>query len=255
MVSETATHIRLCKPQRLARNGVTLLFPADVHLGVRQPGVGIYVECHESTRRRLRGGLVLSDSEGAESKSNLFGVVPIVPSANSAQLFSEVDRRRLGPAAESQCQVIAHHIDKHGRSHQEHADPDTPILMRAFPVGTMVLLTAIALRPSLRVMTLLHFIHCFPAFSKVSPTVSGHRFLNVEVAVDPAAVYPVDQPFMLSCAYSLLRVLAVWNAQLTKSFVAVWIAFIQRPPTQFKMDIQWQYSTQGCSFSTTDRRN
>src|ERR1017187_4336088 len=46
-------------------------------------------------------------------------------------------RRLLRLAARPPRQVIAHHVGKHGHQHQTHGDPQTPIIMRMFPVRTM----------------------------------------------------------------------------------------------------------------------
>src|ERR1035437_4970060 len=32
------------------------------------------------------------------------------------------------------CQVAAQHIDDHGDKHQQHADPEPPVIVRAFPI-------------------------------------------------------------------------------------------------------------------------
>jgi hypothetical protein len=42
-------------------------------------------------------------------------------------------------------QVAGHQIDRHRREHQNHAEPDAPITMRTFPIGTVAMMKFIAI--------------------------------------------------------------------------------------------------------------
>ena len=64
-----------------------------------------------------------------------------------------------------QRQVIAQDIDRDGRHTEDHGDPDTPIAMRAFPPGTILMMNRVGFRPSVAVVTVLRLIRQFHAFS------------------------------------------------------------------------------------------
>src|ERR1039458_2359940 len=91
-------------------------------------------------------------------------------------LFSDGARKRcLRLDARPPRQVTGHQINHHGRKHQNHANPDTPITVRACPVRTMCLMDIAAIRISVLVVTLLYLIHFFSAFSMPSPSSSHFR--------------------------------------------------------------------------------
>src|ERR1035441_1570170 len=52
-------------------------------------------------------------------------------------------RQRLLSAGRHHRQVIGSYIDKNGRKHKKQADPETPIMMRTFPVRTTVMMALI----------------------------------------------------------------------------------------------------------------
>lgn len=62
-------------------------------------------------------------------------------------------------------QVATHHVDDHGREHQEYCDPETRASQRAFPIRTGVMMIAAIIRVVVRVVAVLYFIHCFPSLS------------------------------------------------------------------------------------------
>ena len=55
--------------------------------------------------------------------------------------------------------VIAQDIDRDGREHKDQADPDTPIVVRALPVGIRLMMSALASRRSVLVRAMLLFAH------------------------------------------------------------------------------------------------
>jgi hypothetical protein len=91
-------------------------------------------------------------------------------------LFSDgAGQRLLRLASRPQRQVIAHHIDNHGRKHQKQCDPEFPIMMRAFPVRTMALMNMVVILLAGMAVTALILTHGLPAFSIPSPMISGRR--------------------------------------------------------------------------------
>jgi hypothetical protein len=63
-------------------------------------------------------------------------------------------------AARAPRQVARHHIGKQRYKHQTHGDPQTPIMMRMFPVRTMeAMRNTFAIRTILLVVTVLYLIH------------------------------------------------------------------------------------------------
>jgi hypothetical protein len=78
-----------------------------------------------------------------------------------APLFYDDAGKRLPRLAERPPrQVITHHIDSHSHKHQNHSDPQTPIMMRMFPVRTMeAMMNAVVIRTSMPAVTVLYPIH------------------------------------------------------------------------------------------------
>lgn len=66
--------------------------------------------------------------------------------------------------ARNQRQVDTRHIDEQRNRDKEHANPETPIAMGAFPVRTMVLVNIVLVR-SFLVMRVRPLTHWVPAFS------------------------------------------------------------------------------------------
>ena len=56
-------------------------------------------------------------------------------------------------------QVIAQDIDRDCREHKDQADPDTPIVVRAFPVRIRLMMSALASRRSMLVGTVWLLAH------------------------------------------------------------------------------------------------
>jgi hypothetical protein len=58
-------------------------------------------------------------------------------------------------------QVTGHQIDRHGREHDNHAEPNPPVTMRTPPIRRMAVINRAAIRISVRFMVVLKFIHNF----------------------------------------------------------------------------------------------
>ena len=84
-------------------------------------------------------------------------------------------------AVRQERQVIAQHIDRYRREHKKQGDPDAPIVMRAFPVGTRVLIGTVMntawIRPFVPVVTKVGLIHFCSAFH-FQPSRCGGRNLR-----------------------------------------------------------------------------
>jgi len=63
--------------------------------------------------------------------------------------------RRWPPRQERQ--VITQHKYRHGGEHQEQADPETPIVMRTLPVGSVGMSSTVTFRPFVSVLTVIIF--------------------------------------------------------------------------------------------------
>jgi hypothetical protein len=68
-------------------------------------------------------------------------------------------------------QIIARDIDRNGSEHEKQADPDTPILMRPFPIRALAAMNAFAPLPFVPGVTVVTLIHCFSPFS--IPSLAG----------------------------------------------------------------------------------
>lgn len=51
-----------------------------------------------------------------------------------ALLAPDARQRLLRLTTRHPCQILSHDIDDKGRDHQQHADPEVPVMMQAFPV-------------------------------------------------------------------------------------------------------------------------
>ena len=67
-----------------------------------------------------------------------------------------------------QRKIDTRHINEQGRADEEDSYPETPVTVRPFPVGTMVLMNAAKVWP-LFVMRMRALAHSLPAFSIRSP--------------------------------------------------------------------------------------
>ena len=126
------------------------------------------------------------DPSGAESFESFTGLRIFWGTLLSSHLLTparflpySADRpwsRALRLAARPPRQVIAHHIGNHGHKHQNHGDPQTPIMMRMFPVRTMeAMMNTVAIRTFVLVVTVLCLIHEIAAFPIPSRMISGRR--------------------------------------------------------------------------------
>jgi hypothetical protein len=79
----------------------------------------------------------------------------------AALLISSGGGNRLpGLTAMPSAQVVAHHINNHGREHQKNSNPEAQTAMRAFPIRTTVLMISAVIRAVVRVVAMLDFVHC-----------------------------------------------------------------------------------------------
>jgi hypothetical protein len=70
-----------------------------------------------------------------------------------------VGQRLLPLAAREERQVIAHHIDRDGRKHENESDPEAPIPVRTFPVRIRFMTNTVASGFSVLVGAMLRLIH------------------------------------------------------------------------------------------------
>ena len=116
----------------------------------------------------------------------------------------------LNVGARPPWQVIAHGIDRHGRKHQKHGAPETPISMRTYPVRTMFVRNTVAILLCVLVVTVLILTHGFPASSIPCRMISGRRCYCPDASTSryesPASLssagqYPLNPPrvYLLSC--------------------------------------------------------